>query len=119
MNEKVTKFYEAVSADSALRDELQAVTDGIELHVEVEGRDDLAKAIADFATAHGFDLAADDLIVEPVSEGELSEDELAVVAGGWVHDYGFGVEECDCPTTGSGIFTPKIEPGQCAPWGRS
>ena len=87
MNEKVTKFYEAISADGALRDELQAVTDGIELHVEVEG--------------------------------ELSEDELAVVAGGWVHDYGFGIEECDCPTTGNGIFTPKLEPGQCAPWGRS
>ena len=85
MNEKVTKFYEALSADSALKDELQAVTDGIELHVEVEGRADLAKAIADFATAHGFDLTADDLLVEPASEGELSEDELAVVAGGWEH----------------------------------
>ena len=87
MNEKVTKFYEAISADDALQEELVAVTEGIDLEgvSEEEARAAIAEAIAAFAAEHDLDLTAADILAadaEAAAEGELTEAELAAVAGG-------------------------------------
>ncbi len=85
MNEKVTKFYEVVSADDELQAELMAVTEGVNLEdvSEEEARAAMAEAVAAFAAAHDLDLTvADILAADEAPEGELSEAELDVVAGG-------------------------------------
>ena len=86
MNEKVKAFYEAVSADGTLQEELVAVTNGIDLgnFSEEEARQAMAEATAEFAAAHDLDLAAADVIeaYEVLPDGELSEEELADVSGG-------------------------------------
>ena len=87
MNEKVTKFYEVVSADDALQAELVAVTEGVDLEgvSEEEARQAVAEAVAALAAAHDLDLTVEDLLAadaEAAAEGELTEAELAAVAGG-------------------------------------
>ena len=85
MNEKVSRFYEVVSADDALQAELVAVTEGVSLEglSEKEARAAIAEAVASFAAAHDLDLTVEDLLAADVApEGELSEAELAGVSGG-------------------------------------
>ena len=87
MNEKVTKFYEVVSADDALQAELVAVTEDVNLEgvSEEEARQAIAEAVAAFAAEHDLDLTVEDVLAadaEAAAEGELSEAELAAVAGG-------------------------------------
>ena len=54
MNAKVTKFYEAVSADDALQEEFAQVTDSVDVTgvSEAEAREAVAMAVAAFAVAH-------------------------------------------------------------------
>ncbi len=86
MNEKVTRFYEVVSADDALQAELVAVTEGVNLDSlsEEEAREAMAEAVAAFAAAHELDLNAEDILAADAKapEGELSEAELEGVSGG-------------------------------------
>ncbi len=85
MTEKVSRFYEAVSADDALQAELTAVTEGVDIEgaSEEEARAAIAEAVASFAAAHDLDLTVEDLLAADVApEGELSEEELEAVAGG-------------------------------------
>lgn len=99
MNERMTRFYEVVSADDGLRAELDEATSA----VAVEGRseDEARRAVADavvaFAAAHDLELTIAD-VLEATREseagdeanegtdvdGELSEAELASVAGGYI-----------------------------------
>lgn len=86
MNEKMTAFYEAVSTDGALQAELVAVIEGVDLEgvEEVEARQAMADAVAAFAAAHDIELTAEDILAAEIQvEGELSEEELANVAGGY------------------------------------
>ncbi len=86
MDEKITKFYEAVSADEELQAELAEVTEAVSLEEvsEEEAREDMANAIAAFAAAHDLDLSAQDLLVADadIVEGRLSEEELQSITGG-------------------------------------
>lgn len=87
MNEKVTKFYEAVSADDALQEELASVTEGVDVEgvSEEEARQAMAEAVAAFAAEHDLDLTVEDVLAadaDATAEGELSDAELAAVAGG-------------------------------------
>ena len=87
MNEKLTRFYEVVSADDSLQHELVAVTESVNLAglTEKEARAAMAGAVAAFATEHDLDLTAEDILAAdegPTVEGELSDAELEAVAGG-------------------------------------
>ena len=86
MNENMTRFYEAVSADEGLQAELAAVAEGVQIEgvPEAEAKQAVAEALAAFAAAHDFDLSAEDVLAADaeLSQGELSESELAAVAGG-------------------------------------
>ncbi len=85
MNENMKAFYEAVSEDKNLQAELTAVTEGVNLEdvSEEEARAAMAEAVAAFAAAHELDLTAEDILAaDEAPEGELSESELDVVAGG-------------------------------------
>ena len=98
MNEKVTKFYEVVSADDALQTELASVTEGVDLEgvPEEEARQAMAEAVAAFAAEHDLDLTVADILAadaEATAEGELSEAELEVVAG--------GLDACVCIVIGA------------------
>ena len=97
MNARVTVFYELVSGDLALQEELNEVIGAVELsRDEAVSRRNMANALAAFAQEHGFDLVADDLLMADNaarSEHELSEDELMAVAGGAI--------DCICPVIGA------------------
>ena len=85
MNEKLKAFYEAVSADGKLQEELVAVTDGVSFDdvTEEEARQAMADAVAAFAAEHDLDLTAADILAADVErEGELSDAELEAVGGG-------------------------------------
>ncbi len=82
MDEKVKAFYETISADEALREALMAKLDAIDLgDDEAKVRAEMAESVAEFAKEHGYDVTVEDVLVEG-PEGELSEQELAEVAGG-------------------------------------
>ncbi len=107
MNENVLKFYEVVSADGALQEELVAVTEGVDLDglSEEEALQAMAEAVAEFAAAHDLDLAVADILEaqEAVTSGELSEEELAAVGGGMTYCIiGGGGKGCGCPIAGGG-----------------
>ena len=97
MNARVTVFYELVSGDLALQEELNEVIGAVELsRDEAVSRRNMANALAAFAQEHGLDLVADDLLMADNaarSEHELSEDELMAVAGGAI--------DCICPVIGA------------------
>lgn len=87
MNERVKAFYEAVSADGTLQEELVTVTDDVNLEgvSEDEARMAMAEAVAAFAARHDIDLTVEDVLAaddEARAEGELSEEELETVSGG-------------------------------------
>ncbi len=86
MNKKVTKFYEVLSADEALQKELNEVVSETALDDEDTARSAMVEAIASFAAAHDLDLTADDILAADAeaAEGELSDEELAAVAGGGI-----------------------------------
>ena len=114
MNEKVTKFYEVVSADDALQAELVAVTEGVDLEgvSEEEARQAMAEAVVAFAAEHDFDLTVKDILAADAdaAEGELSEDELSAVAGGGGASFCFcivigAVKGCGCFMMGAEMNT--------------
>ena len=101
MNETVNRFYEAVSADGELREELVSVTEGVTLDGVSEdvARVAMADAVAAFAATHGFDLAAEDILAADgkAPEGELSDAELETVTGGGCGCFVIGaVKGCVC-----------------------
>ena len=102
MKEKVTKFYEAVSADGELQEELTSVIEGVNLEgvTEEEARTAMAEAVAAFAATHDLDLTAEDILaadIEAQGEGELSEEELDSVSGGGCGCFIIGTSKgCAC-----------------------
>ncbi len=98
MDEKMTKFYEALSADEELRAELVRLTDSVVVEgvTEEEARHLVAEVVAVFAVEHGFDLSQEDILAaRSDAESELSEAELAAVAGGG------GASICFCVIIGA------------------
>lgn len=105
MNENMTKFYEAVSTDGKLQEELTVVTNGLRFDSvsETEARQATADAVARFAAEHDFDLTAADILDAgaDVPEGELSEDELEAVSGGSCGCFVIGAaSHCGCVIIG-------------------
>ena len=64
--EQLKAFWEAVQADTSLQEKLRAATD--------------ADSIASIAKEAGFEITADEV---KEAQGELSEEELKAVAGGF------------------------------------
>ena len=82
MNERIRRLYDLVSEDIALQAELNDVVSGVEFtRDEAVMRRNMADALVGFAKAHGLDLAAEDFAA-PATEGAISDEELAGVAGG-------------------------------------
>ncbi len=65
-SEGLKGFWEAIQADSSLQDKLGAVSD--------------ADSIANIAKQAGFEITADEV---KEAQSELSDEQLAGVAGGW------------------------------------
>lgn len=55
-----------------------------------EDRPEVVARIISFANDNGFALTEDDLVIETPAEGELVDEELAVVAGGGCGDCTWG-----------------------------
>ncbi|MBR1437657.1 MAG: Nif11-like leader peptide family natural product precursor [Synergistaceae bacterium] len=77
MKEKAKKFLRAVSADEALKEELNEAKD--------------IESMLKIAKVHGYDLTAEDF--KNADMEEISEDEMKAVAGG---------SFCGCGSTGGG-----------------
>ena len=74
MTENLKAFNQALSADEELRGEFEQLLENL--------RASRAEAIIGFAESHGYALTAEDFAPAPV-EGEISEEELDVVTGGF------------------------------------
>lgn len=101
MNEKVTEFYEIVSASGELHEELATIVDGLDIEgmSEDDAREAMADAVAAFAAAHELDLTAADILAADAAgpKGELSDVELANVAGGGCGCFIIGAAKgCGC-----------------------
>ncbi len=122
MNEKMTKFYEAVSADEALKEELLEVTSGVAINAEDTSRAAMADAVAAFAAAHDLDLTAADVLAadSEAMEGELTDEELMAVSGGGCGCIVIGIAKgCGCFVYGQsqkkdmGGLDPSYVSGKC------
>ena len=85
MNENMKKFLEMISKDETLKQKVLACKD-------LE-KDDVVRSVIALAKEMGIELTEADIIVEKEADGELAEEELTAVAGG------FG---CGCPLVGGG-----------------
>lgn len=76
MTDRFKAFYGAMDADAALYEEFKAAIAG-------KDGDEEAAAVVAFANDHGYELSARDL--GPTgAQGELADDDLELVAGGWM-----------------------------------
>lgn len=75
--ETLKTFVDQVSKDEALAVRLEAALDGRQ-------GDGAAEALLSFAREAGFDIDAQDVaLLRGAAEGELGDDQLDAVAGGW------------------------------------
>lgn len=82
MTDRIRELYDLVSGDLALQEELNDVVASVEFsRDEAVMRRNMADALVGFAQAHGLDLAREDFAA-PATEGAISDEELAGVAGG-------------------------------------
>lgn len=81
--EKMQELYELVSKDGILKAKFM----GIMNNAEKAGQEETKEKLNDFAREAGFDVTADEMISffkkqSEKSDGELSDEELDMVAGG-------------------------------------
>jgi len=75
--ESMEKFVQQVSSDKGVAEQLNAALAGKE-------GDDAVEGIVAFANEAGFEVDAEDVVrLGAAREGELSDDQLDAVAGGW------------------------------------
>lgn len=86
MTEAYKEFLAKVSEDEALRARVEAL--------DMSDPEAAVKEAIAIAAGLGLEMAPEDFVVEPEPKGELSDDELAAVAGGGA--------SCACATGGYG-----------------